>query len=140
MSEQITAIHHRIRDVELFEVFSDELDRIESAPEPGKLTIAVGSLGIAASFLSTLIVSGHSVSQKQPTAFIVYVALTAVSAFAGLIFLFQWRSERRGLKEIFAKIRSREAAPYGSDGDELSPTALAEMPGVSNPAETGGNR
>jgi len=129
-NDQITAKRHRVEHVDVYEVFGDELDRIETeATSVGTdLQFALFWLPIAITLTVTLSLTSIQ-SQKV---YVSFFSLTVISYALGIYFAIRWWLCRGVFKRLLAKIRDRQVGPVGEEGKEVK--NLTELPSAEPPA------
>jgi len=135
--DQIPAKRHRLQHVDLYDVSSDELDKLQQVGSSvgTDLQFATFWLPIAIASLLTLI----SVPITDRHVFDVYLVATFVGFGFGFYFAFKWRSGTNEFKKCIDKIRERQVGPVGEQGKELKPSELEQLPAGSPTEEPPAN-
>jgi hypothetical protein len=128
--DHITAKRHRVEHVDVYEVFGDELDRIEQEgiSVGTDLQFALFWLPIAVTLTTTLSLTNIQNLKIYVGFFIVMV----VSYGFGIYFGIRWWRCRGSFKRLLTKIRDRQVGPIGEEGKEVK--NLTELPSAEPPA------
>jgi hypothetical protein len=126
--DRIPVKRHRLEHAEIYELFGDELDRIEhEATNVGTdLQFATFWLSIAGTCSFAL----PTIPESNTRIFIVFLIVLILGYALGFYFAVRWWLQRGTLKKLIARIRQRQVGPIGEEGKELKPSDLAELPGT----------
>jgi|SRR5712692_2756138 len=138
--EKIEVRRHRITYVEIYEVYGDELRRLQHE-EPHRsyeLTLALSALSVALALWIPMLVGEPSKIPDRRLA--VFVAIIIVGFGFFLFFGIRWLISFRRRNLLFEQIRARQIGPIGEAGAEISAEQLAELPSeaASGPEDTSG--
>ena len=116
-NEHITVKRHRLEHVDVYEVFGDELDRIEqeAATIGTDLQFALFWLPIAVTLTATLILTNIP-NERVHTGFLIF---TIMSYGFGVYFVIRWLRQIGSFKRLLSKIRDRQVGPIGEEGKEI---------------------
>ena len=126
--EHIPVRRHGIHDVETYEVFQDELDRIESEGSDLGINFNIGVAGLTSglSFLANLLLT----PVPPGKIFTVFVVITVFGFDFGTAHMIKWLRSKGNLERILTRVRDRKVGPFGEEGKEIDLSAVAELVSV----------
>lgn len=123
--ETIPVRRGRVDSIDLYEVTDDELQELERGGEASNyLNFALSLSSIAISF--SIALATTNTTDRQ---FYVFLIIIVGTALAALIFGVIWRSNRRTVQELAARIRARMRQEEGLDTEEDT-EAVGKEPAV----------
>lgn len=128
LKEQIEIRRHRISYAETYEVWGDELRRLqfEEPQRSHELSFSLSALSVALTLLIPLIVGQPP--KMSDRRFAVFVAIIIVGFVFSLFFGLRWFSKFKQRNQLFEQIRARQIGPVGEAGAEITAEQLAELP------------
>jgi hypothetical protein len=125
-SEHILVRRHRVEHAEIYELFGDDLRRIEDegARVGTHFQFATSWLPVAIALTVTL----STATIQSDRTFYSLEIFTVISYGFGIFHgVCAWQQRGR-FKAIMAEIRQRKAGPLGEQGHELKPAQLEDLP------------
>jgi hypothetical protein len=126
--DRISLLRHGRRQLEVYEVTSDQLDRMERAGTELGYNFHIGLLCIAifiANIVNLVLSPPPPPGMKQT----VFVVITVVSFALGAIYSIKWLRERGVHSDVFREVRNQpEIGPLGDETHEVRSTELAHLP------------
>lgn len=126
--EKIEVRRHRMTHLEMYDLTSDELDKLQfEEPLRGhELTFASMAFSAAAALLIPLVIGEPP--KISDLRFAILVALIVVGFVFFLFFGIRWLINLRQRNALFVKIRARQIGPVGEEGAEISADELTKLP------------
>jgi hypothetical protein len=125
-NDQIPLRRHIRQHLEVYDVTSDQLQRMEAAGnELGlDLQLSLALLSSASSFLVGLLLS----PPPEGTIKTVLLSITVVGFVGGIIFGIRYFWFRSTHSDVFAEVRGLPVGPLGDEGHRLRSADLAQLP------------
>ena len=122
--DRIPVRRHRIAELDVYEVSSEHLERLERAGLRGAEAFGFSVFGLSVGF--SLTVTLVTVDIPSNRVFESFLIATIIAYVLGVFFAIRWFLERRSAKTVSPRIRSR-IGPIGDDEAGVEkPDATAE--------------
>jgi hypothetical protein len=124
--DKITLRRHSISQLETYDVTADELDGIErDCMDVGQdFQFASISLSVAVSFLIALILTRI----ESDRVYLSFFAIVTMGFVFTIYFGTLYSRKKRAFQSTIQRVRDRQVGPVGSEGQELPPSVLANLP------------
>jgi hypothetical protein len=120
-----------VDSITLYEITEQELELLEQgSPSSTLLNFAIFAWSVGFAFLTTLL----TVKLTDKPIFIVFVVLTALGIFSGVVLLVVWARMAKSTSGVVIKIKSRAVVTPDASSVEILAVTLPEPPG---PAQAG---
>ena len=115
-NDQISLRRHARQHLEVYEVTSDQLQRMEASGTELGYSFHIG-LFFSAVFLANVINLLLSPPPPPGIKQAVFAAITVISFFLGVIYGIKWFRERGTHSDVFREVRELPVGPLGDEGD-----------------------
>jgi hypothetical protein len=131
--ESIPAKVHPVPPIEIYQVFSTELDDIEKNSTGIGTDLQVALVLLPTALTLTVTLSLSSIADMRT--FTIFAAVNVVTWCLGLIFAVRWWPKRKGLAGTLKNIRSRRTGiTAGQTGKEMTPAQVAALASIEPPS------